>query len=440
MNWKKILGIIGLIIPMLLITGWVFSPRITGFNPNQPLHGRQPIQITFSRSMDAESVERHLSIQPGQEGDFQWNESQKSLTFTPRDAWPSDRSLSVRISAGPRSTQRLPLLNPKTWQFEISPYLLTYLYPADGKSNIYSMNVESGENQPLTEHPGGVLDYDVSPDGLTLYYSRGREDGSSGLFALDRQSGEIQEILTCPEALCRNPQVSLGGDLIAYQRIPQNPQNNPGIYLLEITSQDTEPLLETGHHLENPSWSPQGWLAFYNRSERAYQFIHLPDKEMVTFPNDTGGQGTWAPDGVNFVTTEILDINESLAPRHLFRYQIPNGSKTDLTNDRFWEDATPSYSPEGRLAFGRKSLLREKWSLGRQLWILEKGGGEAYPVTNAGDYHHTAFAWHPDGDQMAYVRYNQARLTEAPEIWLLNLTQSQNARLIINAFNPQWIP
>lgn len=161
---------------------------------------------------------------------------------------------------------------------------------------------------------------------------------------------------------------------------------------------------------------------------------------MVTFPNDTGGQGTWAPDGVNFVTTEILDINESLAPRHLYRYQIPNGSKTDLTNDRFWEDATPSYSSGGRLAFGRKSLLREKWSLGRQLWILEKGGGEAYRVTNAGDYHHTAFAWHPDGNQMAYVRYNQAQLTEAPEIWLLNLTQSQNARLIINAFNPQWIP
>ncbi|MFO8036428.1 MAG: hypothetical protein R6U57_07375 [Anaerolineales bacterium] len=441
MDWKRLLPLLGLALLLLLVMGWIYAPRVKGVQPLlEPLHGRQPIQITFTRPMDPDSVEQALATQPLQKGEFGWDESRQTLTFTPREAWPSDTILTIQVSSGARSTIHLPLLNPQTWQLEISPYLLTYLYPADNESNIYSLNLENGETRPLTRHPNGVLDYDISPDGLTIYYSTIDEDGSSGIYALNRLNGESDVILICADALCRDPQVSPDGEWIAYQRIPQSPDHNPEIYLLTVPTRKTEPLLETNHHLENPVWSPQGWLAFYDRSDQAYKFLHPQEGEVIAFANDTGGQGTWSPEGTAFVTTEILDINENLAFRHLFKYQVQSGSKTDLTQDPFLEDATPSYSPEGLLAFGRKSLLPEEWSPGRQLWIMERGEEDANPLTNAGDYHHTAFAWHPDGEQLAYVRYNQAQLTESPELWLIAVDGADNYRLVINAFDPQWMP
>lgn len=431
----------GLAILLLLVTGYIYAPRVEDIRPYpEPLHGRQTIQISFSRPMNPDSVEAAFSTQPRQKGAFAWDEPRQTLTFTPHEAWPSDTTLTIQVSSGARSTIRLPLLNPPTWQLEISPYLLTYLYPADNESNIYSLNVESGETTPLTRQPNGVLDYDISPDGLTIYYSTIDEDGSSGIYALNRLNGESSAILICTDALCRNPQVSPNGEWIAYQRIPQSPDRNPTIYLFTLPTRETEPLLDTNHHLENPVWSSQGWLAFYDRSVQAYKFLHPQEGEVIAFANATGGQGTWSPEGNAFVTTEILDVNEILAPRHLFKYQVQSGSKTDLTQDPFLEDATPSYSPEGFLAFGRKSLLPEEWSPGRQLWIMERGEGNATPLTNAGDYHHTAFAWHPDGEQLAYVRYNQAQLTESPELWWITVDGSDNYRLVINAFDPQWMP
>jgi hypothetical protein len=66
--------------------------------------------------------------------------------------------------------------------------------------------------------------------------------------------------------------------------------------------------------------------------------------------------------------------------------------------------------------------------------------GQSFPLTDEDDYQHTSFAWHPDGDQLAYVRYNQATLTELPEIWLIDTTSGEALRLIINGFSPGWIP
>lgn len=442
MTWKRLISALGLILLLALAAGWLLAPRVGDISPQEgPLHGRQSLQISFNKSMDQDSVEGSLSLQPSHKVLYTWDQAARTLTITPQRSWPSNRRLSIRISSQARSQLRLPLINPKTWQIQISPYLLTYLHPADQNSNLYSLNVENGKSEALTDYEDGILDYDLSPDGLTIYYSKSIDEGMTGIYALQRTGPERREILTCGEATCRNPQISPSGEILAYERIPRDPQEKPGVLLLNLTSQETSSVWDAGNHLELPQWSDQGWLAFYDRTEKVYRFLQPSSGERVVFENEIGAEGTWAPDGVTFVTAEFLDDEGDVAPRHLFAYNLVTETKHDLTGERYLEDANPAYAPSGSLlAFARKSLEPEQWTPGRQLWIMEREGEGAYPLTDAVDYHHTAFTWHPDADRLAYVRYNQAQLAQAPEIWLIHLASSQNARLVINAFAPRWIP
>jgi Tol biopolymer transport system component len=105
------------------------------------------------------------------------------------------------------------------------------------------------------------------------------------------------------------------------------------------------------------------------------------------------------------------------------------------------EDLNPSFSPQGSyLAFSRKYLNPEDWTPGRDLWIMDMEENQEVQLTDEVDFHHSSFTWHPDGDKLVYVRYNQAKLSEPPEIWLINKDGSDKVRLIINGFAPTWIP
>jgi Tol biopolymer transport system component len=235
--------------------------------------------------------------------------------------------------------------------------------------------------------------------------------------------------------------LSPDGIHLAFELIPQSGNLPPGVRVFDL---EEETLINPGDeddHLENPSWSSSGVLAYYNQSQKGYGFWNPATEENQFLPNETGGDGTWSPDGRFFVCSEIQFTSQTLAPRHLLLYNLEEETLQDLTRGRFLEDLNPSFAPQELvLAFSRKSLEPQNWSPGRQLWLMNILNSENTQLTDALDYHHSSFAWHPDGAQLAYVRYNQAALSEPPEIWLIKTDGSDNLRLIINGFAPSWIP
>ncbi len=435
-----------LLISLLLAAGiaaWWMTPRIEEISPapgSEPLLGEQPLQIAFSRPMNPESVEAHLSAQPPQAGAISWNQAQDSLAFIPRQAWPSGETLTLRLDAGAKAQRGLPLLQSHTWDFEISPNHLVYLWPADGNSNLYALNLETGDSQALTAYPTGVLDFDVSADGLRLYYSVWHSSEESALYAFDRLTGETLPLLECSQALCRSPRISPTSRYLAYKRIPQAADESPSLRLYDLENQYTIQVGEPGHFTANARWSSRGWLAYYDHTLQAFIFVDPAGEEIAAFPNETGASGDWSPGGDVFLTSEILYLEDGLAPRHLLAFSPETGLTRDFTLKDYLEDANPVYSPGDHIAFERKCLVASCWSPGRQLWIMSSDGERAHPLTDAPDYNHTAFAWHPDGQRLAYVRYNNAQISEPPEIWVINRSGTGKTRLVINGYAPRWLP
>lgn len=442
MNWKTwaILGVV--IILLLLLIGWQIAPRVLYLEPGETdLHGRQPLLIGFNRSMDPTSVESRFNLVPPLEGKIVWNENSNQFSFTPDTSWPAGKSVLLEIKSGARSRIRLPLLGNYQDTLKISPYLLIYMWPASGPSNIYLANAETGDSQMLTDHPGGILDYTIHPDGLSIIYSISNNNGTSSIRSLDRQKDLSSILLECRTGLCRSPQVSFDGTLLAYEFISGEPGSQPGIRVFNLVEGSEVNPGGPEEYLETPLWASSGWLAFYNQSKKGFEFWN-PDNDQTRFlPNDTGGIGSWSEDGRYFVSSEIQFTSETLAPRHLILFDIQEGTSLDLSRGIFLEDLNPSLSPFGLIvAYSRKSLDPQDWTPGRQLWVMNVETGDDLQLTDEVDFHHTSFAWHPDRDQLAFVRYNQAKLSDPPEIWLINRDGSGGLRVIINGFAPAWIP
>ncbi len=254
MNRRWLFSIIGIVI----LVGVVFFVRanlptliaVTPGDSETQVAIASPLKLTFSEEMQPESVLQNLEFQPPIVGSFDWDAN--TLTFTPAQPWTSGEQITVTLKAGARSTLGLPILGDQQWSFSTSPPLLVYLWPSIGPADLYAIDLVENIAIRLTGQPNGILTYDVSADGSQIYYSARLNSQNSAIFRLDRITGESIQILICNNVLCNYPQLSSGGDYLAYTRAPSNPGSEPfpqQVWLLPIVA--GEPLAEkSGQHCE----------------------------------------------------------------------------------------------------------------------------------------------------------------------------------------------
>ena len=431
-NLRWLWVLIPILILILIGSGIAFTrgqPVITNIFPPPNMvavPGLAPIQISFSRAMNPEAVEQGLTIEPDQPGEFVWEEN--TLAFTPTDPWPGGAVISVALGTGARTSLGIPLAEEQVWSFTVARTMLAYLWPANGPANLYMLDPVGGAVVQLTEM-GGLLEFAVSTNGLLVYFSAYNETGGSSLWQLDMLTRESDLVLDCGSDLCSLPQPSPDGQWLVYENTTLGE-----VWLLSL--ENAEPSrLGAG---TRPVWSSDGNLVFYDRAGMAFRIVDPAGTILASFANQLGEPGAWSPDG-NFFAAPESDAGADSS--RLLAFLPINGIVNDLSGDGLVEDTSPAYSPNGQwLAFARKYLDIERWTPGRQLWVMESDGENAYPLTNDEFYTHTSFAWSPNNQQIAFVRAHRTSPGAPPEIWVVNVDGSDPVQLVIGGYSPQWIP
>lgn len=443
----------------LLIVAFVAAPRVAQYSPRSDsphVSSSAPIRISFSRRMDRLSVEARLSVSPEVPGQFSW--SANTLSFEPAQPWTPGSTVTVSLQAGARSAQFIPILTTTRWSFEVGQPRLSYLWPSDGAAGLYVYDLITGQTDLLAESQAGVLDYTVA--GNTLVYAELTEDGASRLLAIDLTSGEPRLLWECPASQrCESPALNSNGNMLAYEQFEwqttASGQRVPGpseIRLLPLDEAegqqgDSAPatLAAAGQSLETPLWSPSGNLAYYNATLGAVSVIQ-PGSELplTTVPNGLGLLGGWSPDGRHLALPEIgfPDSEQSGGVdfySHLYQVDTLSGEVTELSQGPV-EDASPSYSPDGAwIAFARK-YLDQRWTPGRQLWLMRADGTQARQLTDDPDYSHSALSWSPDSTRLVYMQLSQVDPNLRPQIWITDLAGEGQQMLVEGGYLPQWLP
>lgn len=437
----------------LLIVAYLAAPQVEHFSPSAQsphISSSVPIRISFSRPMDQVSVEARVSITPQVPGEFNWDGN--TVVFRPAQPWAAGTTVEVNLLAGARSTLFLPIVSNASWTFEVGQPRLGYLWPADSAADLYIYDVLSGETERITQSQAGVLDFTVA--GTTTAYVELRSDGRTALRALDLETGADELLYECPATdRCRSPALDPSGERLAFERFSwqstESGQRVPGdstIMLLAL-GEGAEPQMigPPGQSTETPSWSASGTLAYYNASLQAIALQPSPASGLPELiPNGLGLLGSWSPDGRFLIVPEIAFPTEQEAGQvefysHLYRIDALSTAVSELSRGSV-EDASPSYSPDGQwIAFARK-YLDERWTPGRQLWLMRSDGTQPEQLTDQPDFSHSAISWSPDSQQLAYMQRSQTDANLPPQIWVSDLSGEQQRMLVQGGYLPQWLP
>jgi len=456
----------------LALAAFFARPRLIASAPAAGLTDVSPrarLHLTFDRPMDPASVEAALRTEPAVPGDFIWDTAGQTVTFRPAAAWPVLSPVTVTLAGG-RSRAGLPVLEREQWSFTVGQERLVYL--TAGVPNVALLSLAEGAApELLTAEPYGVIDFTLHPDTGQIVYAARRADGGADLRLVSPDGAEHADLLPCPEAACLAARFSPDGTRLAYER--QTPLvgaqgvagfGDPRVHVYTLATGADQALGDPGNQARAPQWSPDGRVSFYDTARQALVVVN-PDTGAVTYvPATSGEAGTWSPDGQRLVYAEIVFLDNAITLTgtlavtdnvpinvagfysHLFQVTVATNAAVDLSASSgggpgVVEDASPVYSLDGAwLAFGRKPLQGATWTPGRQLWLMRADGSEARPLTAEPPYNHSAFAWNPDSQRLAYMRLDATDPNALAEIWLIHVDGSGARRLVAGGFSPEWLP
>lgn len=463
MTIRRFVALFAIIV--LALGGWWMYlrllPRVDVFFPDDLAVGAPPfavVKIEFSRQMEMESVIDRLTISPEVDWEFRWGGDR--IEIIPTGEWPRGEVIQVELAAGAESTLGLDIKEGVSWSFSTAPTVLAYLWPSDHEAAIYVLDPSSGDTWRISEHEG-VLAFDVDQNGDTIYYSALNGEGGADLYSFDRWRETTELIYECGEGICSDPKISFNGNRLAFTRTFADGLE---VWVLEIEKGETERVSRAGHDTRLPDWSSRGVLSYYDVDERAYILVDSDGEQIAEFENQTGERYTWSLRGDELIAPEFFAVTSDtlrgpsgeadnqpfdpenaeavqVAASQLLVYSLSGGLPGDLTRSMDIQDFFPVYSLDGLwIAFARKFVDEDRWTIGRQMWIMRAEGSNYRQLTGAPNYNYTNFAWHPDGKIIAAVRFNNVVFTDPPEIWLIDIGGGEAIRLVIGGYFPQWIP
>ncbi|MHB8628193.1 MAG: TolB family protein [Aggregatilineales bacterium] len=334
------------------------------------------------------------------------------------------------------------------------PVSVVYVGPMDAQlQNLW--RVDPGGITPpqqLTNAVHGILDYDVSRDGLIVYGDQ-TATGGAKLMLLDPATGRISLLYDCPDATCDEVAWRPDGKAVAFDHSALNTGSNlppgaPRVWIYDLTAGKASSLFADSQRLGYmPRWSPDGKkLALFDADVGGTGGIVVHDFNTntdVTIAAPQGQVGTFSPDGRYLWFPKVLQIADGQFITHLSVIDLSSHPplQHDLTPDtQDDDDADPIWLPDSRTLIVLRIPGDRLDTQERQIYRVDVATGKATPILDEPGYTHSNLSLNITGDQLVYQRLQLGTGVTRPEIWVYNLKTNTAHKLADDGNVPRWLP
>ena len=336
-----------------------------------------------------------------------------------------------------------------------------------GGPEIFTISPDGSELTNITnsEADDGVLRNGFglawSPDATRIAFVADRFQGNTDIFVMNADGSGLARLTDSPN-VDYLPAWSPDGERIVYISASAQ-ETSSDIYVMAADGSDKKNLTESRIPELNPSWSPDGERIVYSQSvpssepceggsNQTFQ-LYLMDADgsnkTPLSPDDDPRPhffGAWSPDG------------DKLAFRSGWRGTAwgchgdadvfvadSDGSDPVNVSDNKAEDYFAGWSPAG----DKIAIFTDRdgnW----EIYTVAPDGSNLTNVTNSpesdtfGSAGAIAFAWSPDGSQIAFARDTNPELSANPQgvsLWIMNADGSGAVRLAESpSYYPVWSP
>lgn len=273
--------------------------------------------------------------------------------------------------------------------------------PENGPTQVWRWPKDGGSPTQLTQEPGGIVDFAISPAGTQIAYTAGDElvvvnadgKGRKTLARLSTQDPYRQ--------IAAQPAWSPDGTEIAYVQ--------DGLWVIPAVGGEPRQLVADKRPAQqvntvlylHPAWSPNGkWLLAWEQhwEGNTWALVPLAGGEPITIPDSSMPEARWTPD------SRILLASPGGAYTTPGLALVTPGNPPQVTRllGEQWPVQAARLQEDGRIAFLAAPGLNMLVPVFR-LYSVNPDGSDARPVSERSLILSAPLAWSPDGRIVASI-------------------------------------